>query len=614
MNDNTHNKLLMFNPRTHDLKEFESLAAMAKDAGFTHIFISDLAERTDYQGADKDSPWTEWSTVLPSIFKHATPPGLEDAYPADFVKRQMEFMKAKHRIVEKLDMRAAYQGTEPHWLNDKVYRKHPQWRGSRADNSLRTTGLHFAPNTDHPEVREAYRLAVREITKRCPRLDFFSFVTNDSGSFYPWEKRLYANVNGPTGYEGRDMGERVAGFLMALRQGAADSGVDAYFFTDVYSRFSDDEIHLVLRSLRPGIGVNGRVPGPLAEECSAGGCGDWGGGTWLPSPVIDQFPNPMGVIAGAAAIRNSPSKRLTSGGSSPVYFKALKFALSRPPVVTEKQRMDLCFDMAGELYGSDAADDVFDGWSSLARAQTMMGAADVGIMSGPVILRWLTRPLVAHQEMLTPEERAYWEPYMYQSQESQPDTYLDYLNCSGYKMCHNWTEATKTCCAIDNIEGALAGAAAKLQSAADKAHNAEAADQLRNDSYRILAMRSMTLTVRQFLQVGTLIYLRDEQNADNPKTTSTGGEGPSMPKGDLGSQGLWFMQRALRWELDNVYELIDLLKKSPVPLFYTARHPSFAGPLVLEPEILEHLERKAELILKYWRTAEDGYYRPTLGG
>src|ERR1043166_9494739 len=145
----TPQKQLAFSPRTHDLKEFEELGAAAKDAGFTHLFISDLAERTDVMGDDKDSPWCEWSAVLPAIFKHVSPPGTEDAFAPGFVQRQMEFMKAKHRIVEKLGMRAAYIGIEPNWLSERVYRKRPHWRGSRADNSLRTTGLYFAPNTDH---------------------------------------------------------------------------------------------------------------------------------------------------------------------------------------------------------------------------------------------------------------------------------------------------------------------------------------------------------------------------------------------------------------------------------------------------------------------------------
>ena len=89
-------KQLAFNPRTNDLKEFETLAAAAKDAWFTHIHVSDLFDRSDYRGEDKDSPWCDWSLVLPSVFKCVTPAGLEDAFPADFVKKQMAFMKANH--------------------------------------------------------------------------------------------------------------------------------------------------------------------------------------------------------------------------------------------------------------------------------------------------------------------------------------------------------------------------------------------------------------------------------------------------------------------------------------------------------------------------------------
>jgi len=585
----------------------------ALDAGFTHIFISELSERTDCQSADKDSPWCEWSTVLPSIFKHYTPPGPEDAFPAPFVQRQMEYLQAKHRIVEKLNLRAAYYGVEPCWLNDKVYRRHPQWRGSRADNSLRTTGLYFAPNTDHPEVRAAYRTAVREITKRCPRLDFYLVVTNDSGAFYPWEKRIYANVNGPTGYEGRDMGERVVGFLSALREGAAEAGVDAFVATDLYNRFVDDEIHLVLRSLKPGIGVTGPVPGPLASECSVGSAGGWGGGVWMPSPVIDKLPTPMSVVNGAAAVQTSPARWFVAGGNAREYFHAFKIAMSMPPSKNEKTKLDVLRRMAAEMFAPDVQDEIVDAWYALDRAELMMNTIHLNVMGGPVMLRWLTRPLVAHQELLTEDERSYWEPYIYQSQASQPDTYLDYLNQSGYKMAHTWEEASKTCCAIDQIEKMLLAAADKLQKAAERTANRAAAARLQNDVYRVRAYRCLTLTVRHYLQVGTLIYLRDAQNAAAPKLTPAGGDQPGMPHGDMGSHGLWFMYRALRWELDNTYELIDLLKASPVPLFFTVPKRN-EGPLFLGPDVLDGLQKKVEIMLRHWRDAEIGYYRPTKCG
>ncbi|MCE9615824.1 MAG: hypothetical protein K8T26_16260 [Lentisphaerae bacterium] len=608
-------KTLIFSPRTWDLKEFEALSAAAKDAGFTHIAISELAERTDLQGAEKDSPWTEWSALLPTIFKHATPPGLEDAFPADFVRRQMDFMKAKHRIVEKLDMRAAYFGQEPQWLNDRVYRKHPQWRGSRADNSLRTTGIYFSPNTDHPEVRALYRTAVCEIVRQCPRLDFFAFGTNDSGGFYPWDKRLFSGPNGPTGYEGRDMGKRVVDFLAELRAGAKDAGVDAKIFTNIHGWFTDDEKHLVMRSLTPGLGcANGSVPPPYTAECSLLGCGVWGGSSvWHPGNIFHNFPAPMSVIGGVSAVKTHPALQFCSGGNSVDYFKAFKIAMSMPPATTPRTKVDVLTRMAQEMYAPDVAEEILAAWYTLERVDHML---DVTAFSPlvTVMLRWLTRPFVAHQERLTEDEKSYWVPYIYQSQKSHPDKWLDYLNNVGYQLISNWAEASKVCCALDSVEGALAAAAAQLEAAAAKTANQDAAERLVQEGLQIRAMRSVALTYRHYLQLGTLIYVRDQQNALAPKTTATSPELTPMPKGDLGDQGLWYLHRAMRWELDNTNELIDLIKRAKKPLFFTAPVPSWTGALVLEKDLLANLERKVEITLNHWRDAESGWYRPTYGG
>lgn len=607
---------LVFSPRTSDLKEFEALARQAKAVGFTHIVISELAERTDYRGADKDSPWCDWSALIPSLFKHVTPPGLEDAYPAAFVKRQMAFMKAKHKIVAALGLRAAYYGLEPHWLVERVYRQHPQWRGSRVDNPVRATGLFFAINADHPEVRQAYRWAARELARQCPLLDIYHLHTNDCGAFYNWGKRLFSGVNGPTGLEanGHDMGKRVEGFLSTLRDGASEGGVDAHIFSSVYRWFNDDETHLVLRSLKPGIGLIGLAPEPHRAESSLANCGAWGGGVFHPWPIVDREPTPMAVVSGVASVKTSGARRFMSGGNAPEFFEAFKLAMDMPAATSEKKKLDVLLHMAAGLYAPEVAEDVVDAWYLLDRANTMSATVGVDIIGGPIMLRWLTRPLVAHQSMLTAEERAYWQPHLYQSEASHPDAWLDYLNVTNVRAANTWEEASVTCCAIDGISDTLGEAADKLQAIADRLGKTPAARKLLGDVFRIRAWRSLTLTVRHFLQVGTLIYLRDAQNAAAPKTTATGGDAPIMPKGDLGSQGLWYLYRALRWELDNTNDLIDLAKRSPVPLFHTAPHPSMIGSMYLEPNYLENLERKVDIMLKYWRSAEIGYYRPTLGG
>jgi hypothetical protein len=610
----TQPKRLLFNPRTHDLKEFETLAAAAKKAGFTHIFISDLSERTPFPGSEKDCPWCEWAAVLPSLFKHVTPPGLEDAYPAAWVKKQMTFMKAKHKIVAKLGMKAAYYGTEPHFLSEAVYRKHPQWRGSRTENTLRATGIYFAPNTDHPEVREAYRLAMKELVKQCPLLEIFTFNTNDSGGFYPWEKRLFNGINGPTGYEGRDMGIRVRDFLRSMRQGALDLGRDVRIFTNVYGWFVDDEVHLVLRSMEPGLGVNGRCPGPHEEECSHLGAGGWGGSVYFVGPYVDKEPGPLSIIAGARNLQTAKAYAFSSGGNAMETFEALKIAMSMPPATNRREQMAVLVKMAEEMYGREAMDDVVDAWLLHDEGHSRWGQTGVS-EDGTIFLRWLTRPLVAHQELLTKDERSYWEPYIYQSKAAHPDRHLDYLNRSGYQMVTNWEEAGRICCAMDAVSGTFENAAQKFESAAKKAKKAENRGRLIGESFRMRTLKCLSLTVRQYLQMGTLIYIRDEENRRDPKVTMVDElQRPSMPKGNFGSQGLWFMNRALRWELDNTYELIDLMKKSPVKLFYTAPHPSLAGPLVLESNLLENLERKVDIMLKHWRNTEIGWYKPTYGG
>jgi hypothetical protein len=70
----------------------------------------------------------------------------------------------------------------------------------------------------------------------------------------------------------------------------------------------------------------------------------------------------------------------------------------------------------------------------------------------------------------------------------------------------------------------------------------------------------------------------------------------------------------MRWELDNTYELIRLLESSPEPLLFTEKDKANEGSLFLGPDVLDNLRRKADIMLKYWRTAEDGYYLPTKGG
>ncbi len=597
---------MICHPRAFDLAGFEKLALAAKDAGFTHLVISDLCERTDYRGDNAESPWCEWSIEWPSFFKHAQPDGLEDAFPKEFVSRQMEYMKAKHAIVAKLGLKAAYFSLEPHWLSERVYAKHPEWRGSRCDNSLRTSGMYFAPNVYHPEVQERYRHALREIVAACPRIDTFLVFTNDSGSGFPWAARLYVNVNGPTGSKNRDIGYGVRDFARVIRQGAQDSGVTARVFMST-SHYMPDEVHLIKRSLEPGIGVIGMAPGDLVGECSLAVCA-----SWATSNLTHDSWSPFAVVSDAATARTTPARRFHLDTGVVEQISAFKVAMSAPPATSERQKLDALTRVAASVYAEDVADSVVDAWYAVENANNQINTARVPHW-GLTALRWLIRPMVPFQSLLTEEERSYWEPYIYQSKSSQPETYLDYLNTTGGPIVSTWNESTWICVAIDRIDATLRSAAGMLEAASSKTRSEEAARKLKRDAARVRARACMSLTCRHFLQMGTLIY---ERERDGLKTVSVD---PHVPMPDpretiSGSSGLFYMYRAMRWELDNIHELIRIVESSSEPIVRTAPDNSRQGPLILGPDFLEGMKKKAAIMLKYWRTAENGYYRPTRGG
>jgi hypothetical protein len=596
-------KTLVMTIGTNDLVEFKAKAKEAKEMGATHVFISALRDRTDYRGENKASPWTEWNIGYASIFKHATPPALKDLYPSAWQKRQMAFMKAKHDIVARLGLRCAYQGLEPHWISERIYAKHPEWRGSRCDNSLRTVGMFFAPNTDHPEVRAAYRDAVKMIVKSCPGIDLFCFHTNDCGAGYPWANKLYVNPNGPTGTLGGDMGLRVTGFLKVIRDGAKDAGVDAWVYTNPYM-MTPDETHLLGRSLEKGIGVTSH--GAPIQADPAFRLGSVGGDE---DHVVDGMGTPWPVIAGVARIKTAPVKAYMANFSGK--FKvAFNTAMKEPPAQTEQQRMQVAAKIAEALYGKATVPQVLDAWYALKEAHTQEAAVRppyFGILS----LRWLVRPLVPFQQMLTPDERSYWEPYIYQSKESQPETYLDYLNATGGNCVSDWRHGATICTAAYGIVGTYNAAADCFEAAAKLAKSPAAKKELVSEAFRCRAKGCVVFTVHNVLQMGTLIIDRDKAF----KTVSVDPEMVQQSNdGSMGSNGLFMMYRTLRWELDNVNKLIKLMQESPVPLIRHTQDKAWEGALLHGPDVLEQLKKKVRIMIKYWRTAEQGYYRSTKGG
>jgi hypothetical protein len=89
---------------------------------------------------------------------------------------------------------------------------------------------------------------------------------------------------------------------------------------------------------------------------------------------------------------------------------------------------------------------------------------------------------------------------------------------------------------------------------------------------------------------------------------------PASPSPWEGSEQLNVIYRLQREELDNTYELIDLLERAGLePLIISEPVKSDEGYFRYGPDLIDQLRIKAELMTKHWRDADRLYFQPKAG-
>jgi hypothetical protein len=599
-----------------DLEEFEDAVVKAKDAGVTHISISRLSRRTEFvdKETNERNPWTEWSIMNPSVFKHYQPFELEGVYDKDFVLEQMNLLKKRHEIVTEHGLKSYYSCNEPLWLPNKVYVKHPNWRGARGDNSLRTTDLLYAPCIDQPEVLELYRKAVYEIAKAAPSIEIFTLYTDDSGAMMCWTERLYAGVNGPTWCAGRDMGDRIAGFLKTIKQGALDAGVHARAYLS--GGLSKSDATSLISRLEPGIGIGlasgiatATVP-PNLKECFMG----WAyGRPW--NTMINKLPYPFVFLQALNAAYKAGCETVTCavylGGFDPEMFTALRVFDEAEPGSLDSLRgkINLVMKIAAAEFSPEISEDVMEAWYEINASRDLIQSLGLEfnhhLLLGAFANRWLVRPILGTQHKLAEDELAYCKRWIYQI---KPDGYKDYLKAYHRRCAESWTHARDVGLLFETAKAHLLRAASLFLKAKEKVADPKLKQKLELNALRADAQRCFLTTVSNTIQLAVISYERERYA--NLYTEETD---PFQPSWDVGSRQLQVIYALQRSELDNTNELIKILKASPEPLIVSVSEKSQEGFYRYGPDLVDQLEKKIELMLKHWRDVDELYFRPMRG-
>ena len=593
---------MIFSGVTQDLADFERFALRAKQSGGTHVRVSDGLPWSTWEYDQEDDPYPSWVISNCGLLKITAPAPLSQYLPQNYRERVMGILESRCAVLRRLGLKAAFRFFDPSMLPEQVFRDHPLWRGPRVDHPMRSRVARFSATIDHPEVLELYREAVRILLRRCPEIDLFTIITNDSGTGLDWSGGLYNGRIGNTLYRERQMDERLRSFFGTLQSAARESGVELEVGA-MWTR--EDDPAAIARHLPAGTAIeNLEGPGATPFLATAG----FEEGYWNTFCPVVGIPQPMLLLEGLSEAMHGEPVRLQiernwrdAGGDKlpkvagiaprllaafgdrlhrDLYFDLFDLAIERRPR-TARDRLEVLEEFATRRVGAANAAAQLQMWLDVHESSRSLELVQLGghlVHLGCVQQRWLTRPFVPFPSELTPDEKGYFRRFLFQARE---ETYAESLaDIQGTQIYQSWSGRYFVGRIVDPVLERLDRAARLSRELGD--------DQ---QARRFQIYRCFLTTVRhavsyqaQLDRVRLLGFPREE----NPL---------------FGTRNSWdrqLMLETVRAELDNTAVLMELLRPDPREYLELAASPQEEDIRKLSPEILDHLQRKLDLTNARW--------------
>lgn len=582
--------------------DYAAQIARAFEHGATHITIGGFPFEYDELLPDNRDPYPNWSQGKFALFRVFPPEGVAEFMPAGMAEKNRAWLDARVAVVRRFGLRLTIHGAEPLWLPEAVYEAHPRWRGVQCELGRIAAKPYWCPSIDEPEVLRLYREATRRLCEHYPEIDRLSFWTNDCGAGLPWSVYSYPGLNGPTQYRQRDPGERIAGWLGAIRQGAADAGAAVRVSVNSFS-FPPAEQAAIRARLGSDLylnNVNGKGEAVTAGSANSGG-GVVGTST---NPVQGHFDRTafveglQKVFAGGDARMRS----ITIGASTQEEsYLLLEAFLDRPGDGVINQ-YEVLMAVARELAGDQGGDLLFKAWARVDKAnhclhQLRQRGLSLSLAFGLTASRWLVRPLVPEPLKLTDEETAHYRGMLFSCDSREQEADLCTILGKPVFIGDSVVWMARWC--IDEAQKHLAAAHGLVERISPDA-------QPRHRRRRELYLAQID-ALRLVSECGRLAIMY--QHALNTAHI------PRFAANPLDfDDNIQFDQRALelrkiaRMDLDNTQELIDLLRAfGPNEVLAQAPSQDRESVFLYGPNLVELLVRKRAIMLRHWADYERLY-------
>lgn len=588
--------------RNIELAKFEQFVIKAKKLGTTHVDVTFNVPPALWQYDVPNDPYPEWYVIQPGLMKIFPNEKIRPYIDTEYAERVVALFQARCEVLRKHGLKGAYSANEPYVLPEKFFTDHPELRGARVDHPNRSRTARFAPCVDEPEVLAMYRESIQILLKKCPEIEKFSFLTSDSGSGFCWSPALYSDQNGNANCQHRPMVDRVVGFMENLKDAAneIDKNIDVNI-NPIEPR------HWMIKTFEnPGV-----ITSYLSEGLTIGGdpnaygpeAAGWGRESFR--PILGLY-NPVfraRRLVGVFEKENSTGSMVVSFDnpeSAEFYMDLFGFFKNAKPS-NSVEMMQVLHDFAATQAGEEGADNLLEIWLALDGINNDLQILHFGpiLNFGPVIGRWINRPLVPFPENLKETEKNYYRPYLFQAKgEEQANNLID---IQAMRMFEGYGARLLVQRVYEEVNLKLDRAENHLKKLLKSETNAASVKKWNNLQNSLAVLRSFMRTIDNVVAYQALLDLVKSKNIE-PEANPV-----------LGTRSTWDrteIMRIARNEIDNAVNLNKILETSEVPLIKTAFTPEEETIRMLGPEITSQLKMKIDIMNAHWEDYKKIYTSP----
>lgn len=173
-----------------------------------------VKERATYE--DKYQWWDIYSAALDMYYES---PLTRGTYPPAMLERNRRTMLHTARIARGLGMKLLFVTFEPRAWPERLFQRYPDLRGARVDYAVYSCEPEYAPDPNHPWVRQHYECMAEQLVRDIPDLDLIENWAQDSAAGFPWAEGLYPGANGPIRGRKFPVSTGVNNYLNAIKRG-----------------------------------------------------------------------------------------------------------------------------------------------------------------------------------------------------------------------------------------------------------------------------------------------------------------------------------------------------------------------------------------------------------